>query len=152
MKKALDVFVSTGRYLIEHRHTTYIEPHHRSNWALEILKGLNLKVESLGIIAPHKPTIYVANHIGYVDIPVLMSLIDDCVFVSKKEVALWPILGQASKKIGTVFVKRNSKESRHKAREEIMHQLSHHQMALAYKKTETKFDLSIQNQSENQSK
>lgn len=130
MRKALDVFVTTGRYLIEHRHTPYIEPQKRSNWAHEILDGLNLKVESVGVIASHKPTIYVANHIGYIDIPVLMSLIHDCVFVSKKEVAIWPILGQAAKKIGTVFVKRNSKDSRHKAREEIMQQLSHHQKKL----------------------
>lgn len=127
MKKALDVFVTTGRYLIENRHTHYIEAHKRTNWAHEILSSLNLKVESFGTIAQSKPSIYVANHIGYIDIPVLMSLIDDCVFVSKTEVSLWPILGQASRKIGTVFVKRNSKNSRHKAREEITHQLSNHQ-------------------------
>jgi 1-acyl-sn-glycerol-3-phosphate acyltransferase len=124
MRKALEVFTTTGRYLIENFNSNLVVPEKRMAWANEILKNLNFTVSTRGIISQNKPVIYVSNHIGYIDIPILMSSIEDCVFVSKKEVGSWPILGQASKKIGTVFVKRNSKNSRIQAREEIIHQLT----------------------------
>jgi len=124
MRKALEVFTTTGRYLIENFNSKLVAPEIRMAWAIEVLNNIDLRVSTSGIISQNKPTIYVSNHIGYIDIPILMSSIVDCVFVSKKEVGSWPILGQASKKIGTVFVKRNSKDSRTQAREEIIYQLT----------------------------
>ncbi len=124
MKKTFHLLSILGRYLVENRHSDYIHPEIRIQWAQEILQTLNFKVTTTGNILQSQPAIFVSNHIGYIDIPLLVSLIDDCVFLSKKEVASWPILGQASKKIGTLFVERSSKNSRVQARQEIMRQLS----------------------------
>lgn len=57
------------------------------------------------------PGIFVGNHMSYLDIPVLMTQAP-LVFVAKKDIAHWPVFGNAMKSIGTVFVERESKSSR----------------------------------------
>ena len=47
----------------------------------------------------------VSNHLSYLDILVLSALAP-CVFVAKREVKHWPVLGWFAKKAGTVFVHR----------------------------------------------
>ena len=49
--------------------------------------------------------VLLANHQTYMDIAVLASL-RPCVFVSKAEVARWPVVGWMTKMAGTVFVER----------------------------------------------
>lgn len=47
----------------------------------------------------------VCNHLSYLDILVLASLVP-AVFVSKADVARWPVLGRLARLAGTVFVRR----------------------------------------------
>jgi len=47
----------------------------------------------------------VANHVSYVDI-IALSAIAGCAFVSKKEVARWPVFGLYARLSATVFVDR----------------------------------------------
>ncbi len=49
--------------------------------------------------------VVVANHQTYMDITVLASL-RPCVFVSKAEIARWPVVGWMTRMAGTVFVER----------------------------------------------
>ena len=49
--------------------------------------------------------VVIANHQTYMDITVLASLWP-CVFVSKAEIARWPVVGWMTKMAGTVFVER----------------------------------------------
>ncbi len=66
---------------------------------LKIIKGpYNLELQG--------PAIFVCNHISYLDIPLVMRIIPEASFVSKSEVAAWPIIGLAAKRIETIFVKR----------------------------------------------
>jgi lyso-ornithine lipid O-acyltransferase len=53
--------------------------------------------------------VIIANHLGYVDGIVLGSIFP-IVFVSKKEVRSWPIVGQWNVLCGTVFIDRQHKE------------------------------------------
>jgi 1-acyl-sn-glycerol-3-phosphate acyltransferase len=53
--------------------------------------------------------VIIANHLGYVDGIVLGSIFP-VVFVSKKEVRRWPIVGQWNVLCGTVFIDRQHKE------------------------------------------
>jgi lyso-ornithine lipid O-acyltransferase len=50
----------------------------------------------------------VSNHLSYVDIVALSATLP-CVFVSKAEVAQWPIFGPYSRWSGTVFVRRHDR-------------------------------------------
>ena len=54
---------------------------------------------------PAPPFLLVANHLGYLDITVLASVLP-CVFVSKAEVRRWPVMGPVCRELGTVFIDR----------------------------------------------
>jgi 1-acyl-sn-glycerol-3-phosphate acyltransferase len=88
-------------------------------WARKLLGVMSMDIEIKG--APPemtRPVLFVGNHLSYVDIPLLMASVP-VVFVAKEEVSKWLIIGQASKKAGTVFVKRESGKSRANAAEAI---------------------------------
>lgn len=51
------------------------------------------------------PTLYVSNHVSYMDIMVLGSLLDAS-FIAKSEVSKWPLFGQLAKLNKTIFVQR----------------------------------------------
>ncbi len=52
--------------------------------------------------------VIIANHVGYIDGIVLGSIFP-IVFVSKKEVRSWPIVGQWNILCGTIFIDRQHK-------------------------------------------
>lgn len=75
---------------------------------------LGFHIEIHGTMSPHRPTLFVSNHVSYTDIPVLGGVIPAC-FVSKAEVAHWPIFGFLSKLQRTVFIERvRTQASEHK--------------------------------------
>ena len=49
--------------------------------------------------------ILMANHISYLDIPILGSLLP-CQFVAKQEVSRWPFIGWMAKSFNTIFISR----------------------------------------------
>ncbi len=73
-------------------------------WARMMCRVLGARIELLGEL-PQGPGFLITNHQGYLDIPVLMSL-TGCRFVSKREVAHWPVIGFLARKAGTLFVSR----------------------------------------------
>ena len=68
-----------------------------------VLRALGIPVVVEGVF-PERGTL-VTNHQTYLDIAVLSSL-RPCVFVSKAEVAGWPVVGFMTRMAGTVFVER----------------------------------------------
>lgn len=90
---------------------------HRGRWAYEIPylweRGtcfiLRLKVIREGAPNTGQQTIYMANHISYLDIPVIAGILKAS-FVAKAEVASWPVFGFLSKLQQTAFIQRNRKD------------------------------------------
>lgn len=68
------------------------------------LCGLRLRIE--GTPAARANTLFVANHVSYLDIPVIGALID-AVFVAKHDVAGWPVFGPLAKLARTIFIRRS---------------------------------------------
>lgn len=66
--------------------------------------GVRVRVEG----TPPSGCLLVCNHLGYLDIPVLASQVPT-IFVSKAEVANWPLMGPVARSAGTVFVRREQK-------------------------------------------
>lgn len=64
-----------------------------------------IHVRAQGKISPDRPTLFVANHVSYLDIIVLSSILDAS-FIAKSEVAGWPILGLLARLQRTLFVER----------------------------------------------
>ena len=74
------------------------------SWAKVTAKiiGVRLKVYGKAPIAPY---FLVSNHIGYLDIMVLWAVTQG-VFIAKKEVRSWPLIGIGAKMLGTLFIDR----------------------------------------------
>ncbi len=82
-------------------------------WGKETLSRMKVHCTVLGK-ASKKPCILVGNHISYIDMPLLLAQVP-AVFVAKKEISSWPVIGHAAKFVGTIFVDRKSKDSRKQA-------------------------------------
>ena len=54
--------------------------------------------------------IFIANHRSGMDIPILFAVAETHV-ISRHDIADWPILGRSAKRIGTLFVDRESRRS-----------------------------------------
>jgi 1-acyl-sn-glycerol-3-phosphate acyltransferase len=67
------------------------------------LLGLDIMV--IGKRSKVRPTLFVANHTSYLDIPVLGAVLNAS-FIAKSEVADWPFFGTLAKLQQTVFVDR----------------------------------------------
>ena len=66
---------------------------------------LRVKVVISGTICPDKPTLFILNHISWLDIPVVGKVIQGS-FVAKKEVERYPVVGAISKLQQTIFIER----------------------------------------------
>jgi 1-acyl-sn-glycerol-3-phosphate acyltransferase len=73
-----------------------------------IARALGLRVRCIGtqVLPGARPVIYVCNHSSWADIPAVGGIIKAC-FVSKDDVAGWPIVGTVARLGRTVFVTRN---------------------------------------------
>lgn len=73
-------------------------------WCSIACRILGLRLTIRGSV-PHSGLL-VCNHLSYVDIIVLSS-IQPCVFVAKRDVAAWPLFGWLARAAGTIFVERH---------------------------------------------
>jgi 1-acyl-sn-glycerol-3-phosphate acyltransferase len=71
---------------------------------------LGFHVETHGRQSTVHPTLYASNHVSYLDIMVLGSLIEGS-FVAKAEVADWPLFGWLARLQRSVFVERRGREA-----------------------------------------
>jgi 1-acyl-sn-glycerol-3-phosphate acyltransferase len=55
--------------------------------------------------------VFVANHMSWLDVPVLSSLVRHFRFVAKAEIARWPVFGAVFRAIGTVYIHRSNRKA-----------------------------------------
>jgi len=70
------------------------------------MRVIELELEISGALPQHG--LIASNHLSYLDIPLLSAALP-CVFVSKAEVASWPVLGRYAQWAGSVFVHRHDR-------------------------------------------
>jgi 1-acyl-sn-glycerol-3-phosphate acyltransferase len=75
-------------------------------WARGSARILGLRVETRGR-PPAEPALLVANHLGYLDVVLLASCLPT-VFVAKRDVRRWPVIGGLAALAGTIFVDRDT--------------------------------------------
>jgi len=66
---------------------------------------LGIEIVLKGKVSQDQPTLWVANHSSYLDIPVLGSILKGS-FVAKSEVGAWPLFGTLSRLQKTIFINR----------------------------------------------
>ena len=82
---------------------------------------LGIKVKVNGRRSTVMPTLFVCNHVSYLDIEVLGGSIPGC-FVAKAEVATWPFFSTLAKAQRTIFVDRRSSKTSN-SRDEMLKRL-----------------------------
>jgi lyso-ornithine lipid O-acyltransferase len=85
------------------------------------LLGVRLHVD--GAIAPGTPTLLLANHVSWLDIPVL-SAVAPVSFVAKREVSTWPFVRTLARLQRTIFVDRQRRHSAGPTASEIERRLA----------------------------
>lgn len=86
-------------------------------WSRELLARLGIRLQVVGEATRPGPLLLVANHLSWLDITALHAA-RFCRFVSKADVARWPLIGALASGVGTLFIER---ESRRDARRVVHH-------------------------------
>ncbi len=79
-------------------------------WAQQLLDILEIEVQSNKLPQADFSGLVVSNHLSWLDILVLQSLMPGC-FVAKTEVRYWPVVGYLAQACATIFVDRSSPRS-----------------------------------------
>ena len=87
--------------------TTFPRFYHR---CCRRILGIELRV--IGEPAASRPVLFAANHISYLDITVLGSLLDAS-FIAKTEIAGWPLFGWLARLQRSVFIDRRARSTAH---------------------------------------
>jgi 1-acyl-sn-glycerol-3-phosphate acyltransferase len=77
-------------------------------WHARLCRALGVRVRVFGVAAPR--SLLVANHISWLDIPVLGGQAE-LGFLSKAEVRGWPLVGWMSTIAGTLFIERGANQT-----------------------------------------
>jgi 1-acyl-sn-glycerol-3-phosphate acyltransferase len=101
------VAIALVDYWLHVRHQTLNKRHSQAEWlqrnCRRVVRVLSVRLQVRGELP--REGLVVSNHLSYLDIIILAS-IGGFAFVSKAEVADWPVFGLCAKLGGTVFVDR----------------------------------------------
>jgi 1-acyl-sn-glycerol-3-phosphate acyltransferase len=92
------------------------------SWSWLMLRILGARVVVRGT-PPARPFFLVSNHLSYLDIPVLASHAPG-VFVAKKEIRSWPVIGFLCACMGTIFIDRSSRRDIPRVLERLEREMS----------------------------
>ncbi len=90
-------------------------------WARAWVRIAGVKIKIVGS-APKTPFFLVSNHLTYMDIPVLRSIIEG-VFVAKGEIEGWFIAGRICSDMGAIFINRQNRRDIPRAGSQILKSL-----------------------------
>jgi 1-acyl-sn-glycerol-3-phosphate acyltransferase len=73
-------------------------------WVRKLCRILHLQLQVRGPL-PGRTTLLVTNHVSWLDIPALLSVVN-ADFVAKRDVVQWPVIGTIATRVGTIFLAR----------------------------------------------
>jgi 1-acyl-sn-glycerol-3-phosphate acyltransferase len=75
-------------------------------WCRAIVRSAGVRVRTTGAAPPSGGLLLVANHISWLDIP-LLAAVRPARMLAKTEVSTWPVAGPAAARGGTLFIERD---------------------------------------------
>jgi len=94
-------------------------PHH---YHRAVCRLIGVRIATEGVVERDRPVLIVANHVSWLDIPVL-SAVAPVTFIAKREVADWPMVGQLARLQGVIFVDRKRRQGADRTVQEIADRL-----------------------------
>jgi 1-acyl-sn-glycerol-3-phosphate acyltransferase len=85
---------------------------------------LRVQVRKVGEPSAAAPTLFVSNHISWLDIVVLSAAMPNVSFIAKQEVGTWPFFGTLARLQRTVFVEREKRHRTAEHRDEMIERLA----------------------------
>lgn len=77
-------------------------------WSLALLKHMGIALRVHGEVPKTGPVLLAANHISWLDI-IVMHAARHCRFISKDDIAKWPVVGTLATAAGTLYIQRESR-------------------------------------------
>lgn len=103
--------IAHGVYLVQLRWSGF-DPSRRTQlvgwWSRKLLRLLGVRLEAPGDQTP-TPRLITANHVSWLDIAAIHAVMPEARFVSKADIATWPIVGALATAVGTLYIERASK-------------------------------------------
>jgi 1-acyl-sn-glycerol-3-phosphate acyltransferase len=90
-------------------------------WAKAFVRIAGMKIEVIGE-RPKPPFFLVSNHLSYMDIPALRSVVDS-VFVAKADIERWMVAGKIISDMGMIFINRGNRRDIPRAGSKILEKL-----------------------------
>jgi 1-acyl-sn-glycerol-3-phosphate acyltransferase len=84
------------------------------------ITGIRVQVEGP---RPRPPYYLVANHLGYLDIFLLATVLG-CTFVSRGDVKHWPVMGWVARSLHVLFIDREQRKDAVRVNDQIAHTLA----------------------------
>lgn len=84
--------------------------------------ALDIKVKTFGHSLEGSPTLFVSNHVSYLDIIILGHVIKGC-FIAKRDMIDWPVLGYLSSLQRTIFIDREKRTEVSMQRQEMQQRI-----------------------------
>ena len=82
----------------------------RRLWCRATARLLGIRVQQVGRPCADCPTLFVANHVSYLDV-LALGLLTHGTFIAKSEIAGWPLFGQLARLTRTMFVRRHWRQA-----------------------------------------
>lgn len=100
-----------------------MDPRHRAQtirrWSRQLMAILRVRVRCVDEPrAWPTRTMLVANHVSWLDIFAILSVVP-CVFVAKSEIRAWPLIGRLVALSGTIFIERGRRRHAHTTNDTI---------------------------------
>ncbi len=90
-------------------------------WHRWCRRAIGMEVQVHGAPSTVTPTLFVSNHVSYLDIPAIGSVLD-ATFIAKAEIKNWPLFGLLCKLQRTLFIERDRRKIREQ-RDEMFRRL-----------------------------
>ncbi len=107
----------------------------RQWWYRRLLRILHVEIDVAGQPVD-RPALWVANHISWLDIPLLGSLAP-VGFLSKAEIRHWPVIGWLAESTGTLFIERGGRGASQAAARYIAEHIEHGHSILVFPEGKT---------------
>lgn len=75
-------------------------------WAAALVRAFGIRITVHGSPGPGGGRLVVANHISWLDIPLVAAVLP-CRMLAKSDIRAWPVLGRLAGQAGTLFIERD---------------------------------------------